>query len=148
VSTFFPARGTIYRVGGSGTGLYRVQGLAHPNILLTGVPSGGQDLIFRNHTLNGKRIIYSLGPGFGESAITGELLLGPNNGCGSSNLLSTLVSWWERNRVSTKRGPVSVSAGNRAFKLYVTSLVLAQPDPELNIQGFALQGTTAEPAST
>jgi hypothetical protein len=147
MSTFFPDRGTVYRIGGRGVGLYQVEGLTHPNILITGIPSGGQDLIFRNHTLNGKRIIYSMGPGFGESAITGDLLLGAGNGCGARNLISTLTGWFEANRVSNKRGPVSVSVGNRAFKLYVTSMVLAQSDPELNIQSFAFQGTTAEPAS-
>jgi len=142
----FPQRGFVHVASSYQAGLYQVEGIQLPRVLITGMPLEDSDIILRQQTINGNRILYSMGPAFGEIAITGELLLGPA-GESKGEILDALIRWFEANRVSAKKGPISISAGQTGYKFFMYRLALGQADPEFNTQTFILQGALAKPAS-
>lgn len=142
----FPARGFVHTIGGYQPGIYKVEGLNIQGVLLTGVDRVDEDIIQRQQSINGLRILYTAGPAFGELGIAGEVLLGPP-GDQSDSRSSAIINWFQQRRVSASATPVNVSIGESSAKVYLHRLSLTQADPELNIQSFFLQGSVATPAS-
>jgi len=84
------------------------------------------------------KVLYVFGEAFGNASIQGEVLLGKTDA--SEDRLAELIGWFNKNRVSVLKRPVSLSVKNEGYSLYVHGLVIGDTDPELNIQRFAING--------
>lgn len=142
----FPSRGFVHTIGGRQPGIYKVEGLEFEGVLITGIDLNAEDIIQRQQSINGLRILYTAGPAFGELGIAGEVLLGPS-GEGSSSRSSAIINWFNANRVSASDTPVNVSLGQASEKVFLHRLTITQANPELNTQSFFMQGSVATPPS-
>lgn len=151
MASFHTARGCVYRVdsgsGGSGSPIIRVS----PNIesgddspvLLTGVQTADQDLVLPVVTLDGAKILYTFGEDFGQFGIVGVCLLGMAGGTGRA--LGALVEWFSQHRVARSQESVSVTlGGGGAYRIFITSLNIAEADTEYGIQPFVVSGMVAK----
>jgi hypothetical protein len=143
MSTYLSNRGQVYTVGSYTPGAYSVPGLTSQGVLISAITVEDNDIIMLKSTINGNKIIYTAGTAFGSVGISGEVLLGSVKCKGKD--FQTVVSWFEKARVSKSSRPVSVSAHKVAYNVYVTGMVVSQADPEFNTQGFTIVGTLAQP---
>jgi hypothetical protein len=150
--TYLASRGCVFVVPspgqGGGVGLYAIKGFpqssAQAPILIQGVEINDTDIVMPVATLNNFKVLYSFGQDIGNAAIFGEVLLGP--GGSSAQGLTSVLSWFQSNRVSKSSQPVSLSTpGNNTYKVYITGLFIGRADAELNIQPFAVSGIIAQP---
>jgi hypothetical protein len=145
------ARGTVAHGLASNTaGIYKVEGLetkkgSYP-LLIKSISWGKRDLLLPVACLNGVKVIYSFGPGFGEVVVRGEILLGPlAGGAGGTQNLQGLIDWFEAHRVSKSRRPVKLSIVQQgAVKAYLNTLQIAEPNQEFQTQMFAMGGVLVE----
>ena len=150
MSNFLCARGTVVNsLGSNSAGIYKVEGLetkkgAYP-LLITAISWGKRDLLLPVSCLNGVKIIYSFGPGFGEVVVRGNILLGPLAGGAGTQNLQGLIDWFEGKRVSKSRKPVQLSILRQgAVRAYLNTLQIAEPNPEFQTQMFAIGGVLVE----
>lgn len=139
---FTSPRGCVYTVStdNAGRGFYSFQpGLPEPGrILLNGGDLDDGDIVSPVCTLAGNKILYTFGSDWGKSSVSGIVLLGESSGGGAP--LASLAAWFRNNRVSKKPQPLALSGpGNISWSVFVTRMVLAPPDPEINVQPFAFQ---------
>ena len=144
------ARGTVVNgLPAGGSGIYKVEGLetkkgSYP-LLISSISWGKRDILLPVPCLNGVKVIYSFGPGFGEVVIRGQILLGPLAGGGGTRNLQGLVDWFEQRRVSKSKKPVKLSiVGQGAVKAYLNTLQIAEPNQEFQTQMFAMGGVLVE----
>lgn len=133
----------VFSQGSSGgRGFYKVS----PDIsvsgdgmcLITGTSLNLAELTQPTITLDRKRFIFAYGSAWTDGGISGVLLLGDKPA--SSGALEGLKSWYKSNRVSVKKGPIQLSAGNEAIEFYLKGLLIEPPNPAFNIQPFTLTG--------
>jgi hypothetical protein len=149
MANFLSSRGCIYKytpADGAGKGFYDLQQLRAnvPDCLLVGVDLNDVDIVSPVATLDGKRILYTFGQGFGDVRISGELLLGPAGSQGAANI-GKLVKWFNAARVSQLKRGISLSVGSSGYKVYVQQMSIAQMDPELHVQPFGIVAMIADP---
>lgn len=143
----FPARGFVHVIGGRQPGIYKVEGLDHEGVLITGVDRSDEDIIQRQQSINGLRILYTAGPAFGEIGIAGDILLGTAEAANKTRV-SAISRWFQAHRTSgLSRKGVRLSIGDEGLLVAPHRLTLSQADPELNIQSFFIQGSVVTPAS-
>jgi hypothetical protein len=147
---FIPARGCVYnpRKTRAGSGFYALEpalrGNAESPILIDGIDSTDQDIIFPVTTLDEKKYLYVQGEDFGNVTISGVALLGKAEQGGRA--FATIVSYFNAHRVNRGMVPIAVSfPGSVSQKVYLTAIVVAKPDPEFHIQPFMFRGIVAEP---
>lgn len=145
-----PSRGCVYipRKGRAGSGFYSLSPkLSGPNdapILLDGIDSTDQDIVFPVTTLDRKKFLYVMGQDFGNVTVSGVALLGRADQGGQS--FRTLVAYFNAHRVETGLAPITASFPGSVYqKVYLTGLVIAKPDPQFHIQPFMFRGIVAEP---
>lgn len=132
--------------GGGGAGFYALEppipDARGSKALVLGVPLAFAEIVQPTTTLDDKRILYLFGTAWSEMSVAGMLLLGDQSTRGQQ--LGELLSWYEANRVSVLKGPVSVSLGTSAVDAYVTGLRLGQANPKSNTQMFSIIMVTAD----
>jgi len=137
--SILPGRGFVKIVNAYKRGMFFVQGLSRPGVLLS-IQTENKELVLPHVGMNGQQLLYVFGRNVGDVIVTGELLL-----CAAPNLSTALQAWYEKNRVSAVRLPVQFSIQDRAFPAYVTGLALAESDPNLGTQAFAISATRIHP---
>lgn len=144
------ARGCVYSSNqtSGGQGFYSLKpgitGTAKAPIFIDGVDGLDGDIIAPVTTIDGGKILHVFGEDFGNVSITGTMLLGSADQNG--NAFKTVVSYFNKHRVSAKTTPITVSyPGNVSQKVYLTHLVISRPDPEFHVQPFQFRGVVAEP---
>ena len=145
-----PARGCVYnpRKTRSGAGFYAldpsIRGNAESPILIDGIDSTDQDIIFPVTTLDEKKYLYVQGEDFGNIAIGGVALLGKAEQGGRA--FRALIGYFNAHRINRSMAPITASfPGSVSQKVYLTAIVIAKPDPEFHIQPFQFRGIVAEP---
>lgn len=144
---FASAKGCVYVPNAvAGAGFYALDGLsgggASSPIMILNAGVNDTDIVLPVATLNNKKILYTFGRGFGNVAVNGMILLGPN---GKSANLGTLLGWFGSHRASAGGGAVNLSFPGGAYKIYVVGMVLSEADPQFNIQYFQIAGLIASP---
>jgi len=145
------AKGCVYTVRrGSSRGFYALRpglsGASSAPILMDGVDGGEQDAIFRVKTLDRSKFIYVFGDDFGDLTIRGIALLGRSSEGGRT--FSRVYNYFQANRISAKRTPITVSMpGSASMKCYLTQLLIGSPDASFHVQPFAFRGTSVSPKS-
>jgi len=144
------ARGTVVNgLPSNSSGIYKIEGLeakkgSYP-LLIKSIGWGKRDLLLPVACLNGVKIIYSFGSGFGDVVVRGEILLGPLAGGAGTQNLQGLVDWFESRRVSKSQKPVKLSIIHQgAVKAYLNTLQIAEPNQEFQTQMFAMGGILVE----
>lgn len=154
MSFFVPGKGCVYSpTGGSGGGWYKLDGLEGGGgggagsgpVLLLGAQLTDSDLVYPVTALGNVKILYTFGQRFGDAQITGAVLCGPAGTGGGK--FGKVISFFESKRVSVSQTPVNLSVpGGKSYRIYLTGLGLAEPDPELHVQPFVLYGLVAQPS--
>lgn len=145
-----PARGCVYVAGKSsgGRGFYALNptlsGSAESPILLEGVDSSLQDIVFPVATLDEKKYFYTMGDDFGNISVSGVVLLGKSETKGAA--FSKVKKYFEANRSITRKSPITISCpGNVSLRFYLVSLLISRADPEFHLQFFQFRGVLVEP---
>lgn len=140
-SYFTSTRGCVYVAGGvEAKGFYKFTPDigASGRILIAGGDIDESDIIMPVVTLSQKKILYTFGPDWGKSTISGCVLLGEASEGGA--LLNTLIDWFHKNRAGKKTQPIQLAIpGKKSYNVFVTRLVIGSPDPTFNIQPFGIQ---------
>jgi hypothetical protein len=150
MNDYLCARGTVVNgLPKNAAGIYAVAGLeskkgAYP-LLITGISWGKRDLLLPVACLNGVKVIYSFGEGFGDVVVRGQILLGPQAGQGSTSHLQGLIDWFQSKRSAKSKAPVKLSIlRSGAVRAYLTSLQIAEADSQFHVQNFAMGGVLVE----
>ncbi len=145
-----PSKGCVYLPKGTraGSGFYSLnptlRGSAESPILIDGVDSNDQDIVFPVTTIDKKKYLFVLGQDFGNITISGVALLGRAESGGAA--FRTIVSYFNSKRVEAGNRPITVSMpGGVSQKVYLTGLTIGKPDPQFHIQPFQFRGMVAEP---
>ena len=111
-------------------------------VLFTGVQIGHRDVTGRVLCMDNIKVLYSFGQNYGDVMITGEILLG-NYGdlLNSQTAVKQFADFFWTNRVSNLLYPVTVSAVNEKYLVYLEGMDFADIDPQFNILPFVLHGT-------
>jgi hypothetical protein len=130
---------------GKGTGFYKLKPPI-PNAsggacLIQGIPLQLQEIVQPVVTLDDKRTLYVFGSAWSETTIMGVLLLGDNKSGGQQ--LSSLLGWYESNRVSKSKKSVELSLGGKSIDAYIVGLRLEAANPAINTQGFSILALTS-----
>jgi hypothetical protein len=150
MSDYLCARGTVINGLPRGSaGIYAVEGLESKKgdypLLITGISWDKRDLLLPVACLNGVKVIYSFGEGFGQVLVRGQILLGPQVGQGSTSHLQGLIDWFQSKRSAKGKRPVKLSIlRSGAVRAYLNSLQIADADPQFHVQNFALGGVLVE----
>jgi len=140
---FTHTRGCVYtyQVGESGgRGFYSFDPpLPEPGrILLNGGDLDDGDIVSPVVTLDYDKILYTFGPDWGKSTVSGVVLLGEASGQG--DVMNGLRNWFTQNRSIKRAEPLRLSGpGQMAFNVFVTRLLTPTPDPEIHVQPFVFQ---------
>ena len=136
---------SIFGAGGQG-GFYEVRPVIDSprgsKALLMSAPLDFREIVQPVTTLDDRRILHLFGTAWNEMSVAGLLLLGGRSTKGE--ILSTLISWYEDNRVSARQKPIRVSLGTAALDAYVVGLGLGNANPVNNTQPFTLSLVTAD----
>jgi hypothetical protein len=115
-------------------------------IIITGVDADEGDSVVPKATLDDKKFLFVMGEDFGNITISGVALLGQVQEQGRSNRV--LRSYFQQHRTTRREQPVLLSMpGHVAAAVYLTRIVIAQPDPEFHIQPFMFRCISVEPKS-
>ncbi len=150
MTNYLCARGSVVNgLPKNSAGVYSVDGLESKKgqypLLITGISYDKKDMILPVTCLNGVKVLYSFGEGFGQVVVRGQILLGPQAGGGSTSHLQGLIDWFQSKRVSKSRTPVKLSIlRSGAVRAYLNSLQIAEADPQFHIQQFAMGGVLVE----
>jgi len=132
--------------GGRSSGFYSldppIPEAAGSRALILGIPLNFQEIVQPTVTLDDKRTLYVFGTAWNSVSVSGLLLLGDASTRGAQ--LTSLVTWYNANRVSVKKGPVKVSLGTTGIEAYVIGLGLSDANPKVNTQSFTINLLTAE----
>lgn len=132
--------GHVHMFGGNGGGFFKVQpeipSTGTGKCLIVGIPITHQEIIQPTVTLDDKRSIYVFGSAWSEASISGMLLMGERSGNGEQ--LGALLDWYDANRISKLKAPISLSLGRSPLEAYVTGLNLGSTDPNINTQQFSV----------
>ena len=149
MTSIFPSRGCVFafKQGGSSAGFFALNpSISSPTtspVLILGASLEDPDVLVPRSTLDGFRIVYSFGPGFGSVNILGVALLGNENGGGKG--FASVMQWFQQNRASAKKKPVQLSLpGKVSYNVLISGLAVGQTDPRFNTQQFMLGGIIAE----
>ena len=110
--------------------------------LILGIPLTFREIVQPTTTLDDKRVMYLFGTAWNEVNIGGILLLGTSETRGAQ--LAELISWYNSNRVSELRGPISCSLGTVGIDAFVVGLSLSEANPRVNTQSFNISLLTAD----
>lgn len=115
--------------------------LARAPVLFIGVQVSRRDVFSQTLCLNNIKVFYSFGQNFGNVTITGEILLGNSgNKMVAENTVKTFADFFWKYRVSNYLYPVSVSAVDEAYMVYLVGMDFADIIPEVHILPFVLHG--------
>lgn len=144
-----PAKGCVHFVRRDSTaGFYSLRpplaGTEEAPIILDGAEYTTRDNLFAVSTLDKSQFVYTFGKDFGDYVISGRVLLGKSDS--GKTGLTPLISWFEANRVSNNSQLVALQYPSaQSVNLIVNALSIGRPDPEFNIQMFAIRGILVEP---
>lgn len=154
---FLTGAGLVVSTKEGRSSCYDIQGALGEVLTSTGVQSGGvlllndvaiadQDLLAEVPAVDGYRIIFRFGKGFGSVTIRGTIYLGPVD-CSSmsmSLLVQKLDDAFEKARISNKDTPEMVSiAGGQAYPFYPIKLEKGNANPIFNAITFTITGIIA-----
>jgi hypothetical protein len=133
-----------FRFGGSNGGFYelepQIEDASDSKAIIMGVSLEFLEIVQPTTTLDDKRLLYLFGTAWNDLSVPGMLLLGDHTTKGSQ--LSKLLSWYNSNRVSKRKGPVSVSLGDAGLDAYVVGLSVGTANPNNNTQTFVIRLVT------
>ena len=115
-------------------------------LLLNDVAITDQDLLAEVPAVDGYRIIFRFGKGFGTVSIRGTIYLGPVDckGKGKSSIVAKLDDAFEKARISNKDTPEMVSiAGGQAYPFYPIKLEKGNANAVFNAITFTITGIIA-----
>ena len=139
-------KGRIHVIGDQPSGFYAIDPMIEDaegsKALILGVPLQFQEIVQPTTTLDDRRLLYLFGTSWNSISLAGLLLLGDSSTKGEQ--LTKLLQWYNQNRVSVKRGPISVSLGSTAVDSFVVALSLGQANSENNSQMFTVEMVTAD----
>lgn len=139
-------KGHVHTFGGQSNGFYelspQIPDAQDSKALVLGIPLNLTEITQPTTTLDDKRVLYLFGSAWNDLSVSGVLLLGESSTRGEQ--LTKLIQWYNENRVSKKRGPVSLSLGTTGIDAYVTGLRLDQANSQTNTQNFSIQMVTTD----
>jgi hypothetical protein len=111
--------------------------------LFTGYNIAEQEIVAQAACLNDLRVMYTFGKGFGNIQVTGEMLLGAPEA--NSSIESSLYDYYNKNRVSKLKAPISISLGaGGSIKFFLIGLNINQYNVDYELLPFNLQGVIQE----
>ena len=132
--------------GGTEGGFYKIEpAVEHAGggrALIMAVTPNFVEIVQPTTTLDDRRILFVFGTAWNDVSVMGLLLLGDHTTKGAQ--LSSLLTWYNKNRVSKRPEPVLVSLGDAGFDAYVVGLSLGEADPNTNKQPFVIRLVTAD----
>lgn len=141
--SFQAGRGMLVKVAqGSTSSVYSISGLATGTeagaaITLDQICIGGQDIVGPTDALGGKHVMYVFGETFKQIQISGTIYI---KNCSGFDGLAAVNSFFNSNRVSSRKSSVNVSVGSVKVGMYVTDFMLGQADPTYNTITFTITG--------
>lgn len=105
-------------------------------IIIQATPITMREITQPSVTLNDKRTIYVFGSAWAEGSVSGILLLG-KDGTGGA-LAGSLKGWYETNRISKKKAPITISIASASYTGYLTGMSFGDCEPMYNKQTFTL----------
>lgn len=145
---FVTSRGCVCYTGvGEREGIYQIGDLKQCTesgtglVLIDTVDISKVDAVTPKDALDDKHAMYIYGKSFGQVSIQGTAYLGRPDSTGGGNVIEIISSWFNANRVSTKKTSVDLSiANNFKGKVYITKLKFGQAEPRLNTIKFTIEG--------
>lgn len=139
-------KGSVHVFGEGSPGFYAVDppipDAQDSKVLIMGVPLRLSEIVQPTATLDDRRILYVFGTAWSELSVSGLMLLGDSSTRGDQ--LTKVRTWVAENRVSRKKGPVSVSIGTSGLDGYVVGLSLGEANGQNNTQSFSIEMLTAD----
>jgi hypothetical protein len=143
-ATFEVCTGKVYAfqssAGNGGIGFYKVSPdittSGGARIFVTGLPLNYAEIIQPVVSMNDRRLIYTFGSAWEEGQISLLLLLGDSSTKGQA--VNDVISWYEENRVSNKKGPVQASSGGQGRDVFVVGMQMGASDPNINTQQMTI----------
>lgn len=145
---FLCPRGHVVQTstGGGGKSYYYVKGLSTAkDVIITNIPVGSQDIIGASSSLGGTKTLYAFGKAFGTLSISGIVLLGDCLASTSSSV-KKIEEWYNKNRVTVAKKPVSISYGHAGGgkSVYPVNLQFPDLDNSKHIQSFIITCVVVE----
>lgn len=117
-----------------------VDNAAASPVLILGVRFNQTDIVSQTPCLNNNKVFYSFGQNFGQAVINGEILLGPLGDI-SKDGVDRLMDFFWKHRVSVSNAPISISASENTYAVYLTGLTVMEVDVNFHILPFVFYGT-------
>lgn len=144
------ARGCVYTyrtAGNNTTGFFALSpgltGAEGSPVLISGINIDDSDILSPMPTLSNFRVLYSLGPGFGNVRVNLNVLLG-SNASGRGAGYRAVSDYFSANRVSATNAPIKAAMpGGSGLKFYLQSINTGDPDPVFNTMPVSLGGVLA-----
>lgn len=130
----------VFPQSGGGSGFLQLQPdlpqAGDGRVVIQATPITLREIVQPSVTLNNKRTIYVFGSAWAEGSVSGVLLLG-KDGTGGA-IAGALKSWYETNRITKSKTPVTISIADASYQGYLTGMSFGDSIPEFNRQGFSL----------
>lgn len=104
--------------------------------IIQATPISLREIVQPSVTLDKKRTIYVFGSAWAEGSVSGIMLLGKDGSGGG--IAGALKGWYESNRITTKKSPVTISIADAKYQGYVIGMSFGDSIPEFNKQGFTI----------
>lgn len=111
-------------------------------ILFTGMNISHRDVTGQMLCLNNVKVFYSFGQNFGDVSIAGEILLGNfGDRLKAKQAFKAFLDFFWKYRVSKYLAPVTVSAVDESFLVYLVGIDFGDIIPDIHVLPFILHGT-------
>jgi len=131
---------TFSQGNGGGSGLFKLRPdinvTGGGKLILQGPTSGGREIVQTEVTLDGEKILYTYGSGWGDVAVRGRILLGDSSSARAN--IGKIEDYFKTNRVSALQNSISLSMGNEALELFLVNHSIGNVDPVFHYLDFSL----------
>ena len=145
---FLSSRGAVYRAVKSKASKFKITpDFRETNekyaTIFTGYNLSENEIVAQAACLNDLRVMYTFGKGFGNIQVNGEMLLGAPEA--NSSIESALYDYYNTNRVSKLKEPISISLGaGGSIKFFLIGLNINQYNVDFELLPFSLVGVIQE----
>lgn len=147
-NNFLSSRGAVYKAISSKASKFKItpdfrESNEKYATIFTGYNLQEQEIVAQAACLNDLRVMYTFGKGFGNISVNGEMLLGAPEA--NSAIESSLYDYYNTNRVSKLKGPISISLGaGGSINFFLIGLNINQYNVDYELLPFTLQGIIQE----